>query len=396
MIVSRKTVNRSKLISLEALVFLLRPLHTSLFSLIIVRLFSPELWGRFVFFLIIVELINTVINWGQKPFLMKAFSLSPSNISLSWVKAIFTRIFLMFLAFLVLALFPYFRDQYWFLVIWIGAKTFSVMFDSLIQFHRKYLHSILAEAISILVSLALIYSYESDINLRMLIIISCLSSAVKGFVLLPLTPRFKISLLKSISIRTELVLALPFFALSIAGLLQSKLDLYTVAYFLNENEIALYQVIIGFLILGQTFSAIVLGPFQKNIYRIIGSNFTKIKKTYIGIGFVASSIFSILLFILLKYFYLFSLDLELIPLFLLYLLPLYFYLIESQILLKYKEEHALLIYTVISGGANLFLSVLFVPTFGIKGALLSGIICRVILAIKVVNKSNKIKTLNDF
>jgi len=391
---STKSLKRSKLISLEAIGFILRPLHTSLISLIVVRLFTPDLWGMFVPFLIIVEVINTIINWGQKPYLMREFSLSPSKISVLWAKAICSRGFLMLIAFLILGMFSQFRAHFAFLVIWIAAKTMSVMFDSLIQFHRKYKQSIFAESASIVVSLLLIFIYKDHIDLDFLILMSAIAALVKGLILLPMIPRFEIQLFKTISIKKELQLSLPYFALAIAGLLQSKLDLYTVAFFLEKGDIAFYQVTIGFLIVGQTFSMIVLGPFQKNIFRWQGNKIRNLKKTYLIIGVIITSVFSIGLYIILNWFYKFNLDLFYILIFFVYLIPLYFYLIESQILIRYNGEKKMLLYTSISAMANLVLSVILVPVIGIVGALLAGAVCRLILASLVVYQSKIVLELN--
>ena len=92
---SRKILYRSKLISLEAVNFVLKPLHISVVSIIIIRQYNSELWGEFILFLLGIEMLLTFVNWGQKPFLIREFSRVPSLIGISWSKAFFSRIILL-------------------------------------------------------------------------------------------------------------------------------------------------------------------------------------------------------------------------------------------------------------------------------------------------------------
>lgn len=390
-----KTIERSRFVGLETVNFLLRPIHTSLVSLLIIRFFDVELWGSFVLFLVGVELLTNLFNWGQKPFLLRGFSLSPNTIGQQWSKATYARLPMLLIVAIALLVIPSFQAYFFPLLLWVFFKWLGFLFEPIIQFHRKYKWSIVAELASIIAALGSIFFYGEEMELSDIIYLFVFSSGVKCLILLPLFSEWKTSSFSLKLLREELTLAFPFFALSIAGLLQTKGDLYVVTYLLPKQNLASYQVILSFLLLGQSFSAIVLGPFQKNIYRWQGNNFQKLKRSYLQIGFVATFVFSIALYYGLEYVYLIDLPLSYIVLFFAYLYPLYAYFIESQILLKYKNEKQLLYYNIMAAGCNIGVSFVLVSFYGIIGALLGGIACRLILAKLVISRSKKILNDND-
>ena len=104
-----RIIKRTKYVGLEAINFVIKPLQTSLVSLLVIRLFNVDLWGDFVIFLVSIELFNTIINWGQKPFLLREFSLKPNEINKLWSKTVYARIPLLLISLLIMALTPLFK-----------------------------------------------------------------------------------------------------------------------------------------------------------------------------------------------------------------------------------------------------------------------------------------------
>lgn len=385
-----KMWKRSKLIGLEGISFILKPIHTSFVSLLIIKLYDVRLWGSFVVFLVGIELITTLLNWGQKPFLLREFSLQPNSIGEQWSRASYSRIPLLIFAVLVLAVIPSFREYFIPLLFWTIFRWFSFLFEPIIQYYRKYGWAIIAEIAAILSTLFSILFFFEKVELASLIYVFVLSSGIKCLVLIPLLSNWEFSSFSTKVLKSELLLSFPFFALSIAGLLQTKSDLYVATYLLPKDGIAKYQVLLSFLLLGQTLSAMILGPFQKNIYRWRGNDTKKLKNLYLKIGFVLTVVFSIVLHFGLVYIYKIELPVGFILLYFVYLFLLYTYFIESQILLKHKNEKYLLYYNIIAAGCNIVLSFLLINLFGIIGALMSGIVCRVVLSALVVSKVKKI------
>ncbi|MEQ8625206.1 MAG: polysaccharide biosynthesis C-terminal domain-containing protein [Vicingaceae bacterium] len=382
-------INRSKLIGLEGINFVLKPLHTSLVSLAVVRFFNLELWGALVAYLVVVELASNLLNWGQKPYLIRSFSLSPNSINKNWYEVIYSRFPLLFLVGITFFLLPEFRNYSAYLIIWVACKWFSQLFEPYLQYNRKYSWSIVAEFAAIVTAMGILF-LKPTIDLESLILIFACSSIVRFLFLLPLFPIKELPSFSLKKMKSQLFASFPFFALSIAGLIQTKGDLYVSAYLMNDMDLATYQVIIGFLLIGQAISWIVLGPFQKNIFRWQGKDIRKLKSLYLKIGISISSVFTLLLYFAITYIYLIKIELVLLIYFFIYLIVLYFYLIESQILLKNKKEKELLNFTLLAAGSNLFLSFVFIPFLGLKGALIGGIVGKVVLAILVVNKYKKL------
>ncbi len=386
-----KTLKRSKLIGLETFGFILRPLHTSLVSFLIIRYHDISLWGSFVVFLIGVELLTTLLNWGQKPYLLREFSLHPSTIGQQWSKASYARIPLFLFAIITIVIVPSFREYFIPLSIWVFFKWCGFLFEPIIQYHRKYGWSIAAELVALAVAAFTIMFVAEEIELPTLLFVFALSSGAKSLVLLPLLKEWEASTFSINSVKKELAISFPFFALSIAGLLQTKSDLYVASYLLNSKALASYQVILSFLLLGQTVSAMILGPFQKNIYRWQGDDIRQLKNFYLKVGFLLTLVFSLGLYFVLRYIYLIDFSLWFMPLFFAYLFPLYTYFIESQILLKFKHEKQLLYFNLVTAVCNIVFSIFLINLFGIEGALLSGIISRLVLSKLIVNKSKAIR-----
>jgi O-antigen/teichoic acid export membrane protein len=173
-------------------------------------------------------------------------------------------------------------------------------------------------------------------------------------------------------------------------LLQAKGDLYTAAYFLADADLAEYQVIVSFLILGQTIAWIILGPFQKNIYRWKEGDLNPLKRKFVGLGVLISSVFSVSLYFGLKLFYQIQLPNWYPFLFFAAIFPMYLYLIENQILLKYKQENQLFKFSILSGAISVGMAILLIPTFGITGALIGSVLGSAVVVVLVLYRFKKI------
>ena len=388
--ISPKEIKRAKWIGLDGFSFLLKPVFTMTVSLVIIRLAGVERWGEIVPYLVGIELMAVLLNWGQKPYLLKKFALNPSVKSETWSNSILARTPLFFFGLLIVVFLPVSSHIKTLLVILIFTKWVSSFFDSVIQFDREYSKSILSDALNLGLCLTVILWFRNNLTLENILVSICVGSFFKMLILLTLIPK-GITLNSWGSVWPELKLAFPFFALTIAGLIQSKGDLYMVIYLLPNQEIAQYQVLIGFLIMGQSLSAVVLNPFQKNLLRINVNDAGNIRLAHFKIGVLVSVLLSVFIFLIMKYVYLFSIPFWMPVVYFLYLIPLYIYLIDSQIMIKHHLEKNLLSFTVYAAICNLGLSFILVPFIGIVGALISGIACRLLISFLVINKTRSLR-----
>ena len=387
--IDSKTQKRIGFISLEAINHFLKPAFTSLMSLIVIRWTGDEIWGLFVPFLIGIELLLTVLNWGQKPYLIRAFSLRSDTIGYSWFVALWSRSILLIPLFLVSWVVPLSFSQIAYCLIWILLRFFVQSLEPIIQFNRSYGRSILAELASLVVACVLLFAAE-DVNLSWLFSVVIVAYGIKSILLAPLIPIQRFRFPVADEVMTYIRSALPFLLLSLLGLIQAKVDLYLVTWYMPESDIAYYQVLSGFLVIMQTGAFIILGPFQKNIYRMNAFSLSRMKRNYFLLGLVLVSVGSLAVVAALKWLFLFEIHQVLIPLIVAYNIPLFWYLIESQILLKNNREKDLLMATFISALFGFAVCYLGIPHWGIYGALVGGIFARVVIAVMVVRSANKI------
>lgn len=392
MISTKKSAIRSKFIALEAINFGLKPLFTSLVSLFIIRWFNVELWGSFVVYLVAVQLFVTFLSWGQKPYLTKMFAAEPAKIGLTWGRVFIARVPLLIVSICFIALIPEFQAYFIPLILWVVFKWLTVMLESLIQFNRDYTTSIKSELLSITVTSLLLYFWIQKVDLEVLIYVFAISNGIKCFALIPIIIKNKITVPSLRGFRFNLLASFPFFALNLAGMFQTRGDLYLATFLMEEADLGRYQVLIGFLLLGQAFSGIVLGPFLKNVFRLKENDIQSVKKLYVRVGLCSSMLFTIALFFLMSYVYLIDLDLKTVVLIFFYLVPLYFFMIESQLMVKHKKEKTLLKLTAIAALSNLGLSIVLIPLLGIQGALLGGIVGKIILGAFIVRQSKQFNT----
>lgn len=380
--VDSKARERIGYVTMEGINHFLKPAFTSIISLLVIRFSGEEIWGEFVPYLVTIELLLSYLNWGQKPYLTKSFSMESYNISNAWYTAFISRLVLFVpIAFLVLLL-PLSTKEIGLCLIWIVLRYFTYSLESVIQFTRKYKTSIMAETSSLIVGVVMIL-WTQNITVFYLLLVMSLSMLVKSVVLFKLVPKGAVYIPSYHDAQLFLRKAFPFFLLALLGLFQSRVDLYIVTLKMPSSEIAFYHVLSSFLIILQTGSLIILGPFQKNIYRMNTNSIKRIKKKFFFLGILFSSLGAIVVFALLEWLYLFEFNLILLPLIFLYTLPSFWYMIESHILVKHHKE-ILLSYTSLGSiivGAVITLSL--IQQFGIEGALIGGISSRVIFSVLI-------------
>jgi hypothetical protein len=172
--------------------------------------------------------------------------------------------------------------------------------------------------------------------------------------------------------------------LSIVGLVQAKIDLYLVTLKMLPSDIAFYQVLSGFLIMMQTGAFLILAPFQKNIYRMNSASLKALKRKYFAMGIALTLLGSGVIVAVLHLLYRFEFSGWIILFLSLYILPLFAYIIESQVLLKVHKEKQLLFSTACSAIVGFTVCYFAIPQWGVYGALIGGIFARIVIASLVI------------
>ncbi len=375
-IFSNKNVFRFKLILSGGLFRLISSFSNLIISVFIIRTQSEGLWGKFVYYVLFLDLGFSVINWGHGAYLIREFSRNPLQIKSLSSQSFFSRSVILLL-FIILITFTQSKDQAILLIIWSLARFTYQSVDPVIQFERKFVSSILAECVGILIIIVPITFSIVSPTLQNLILLYTLSFSIRGILMLTYYYRylsFKQSYLKLEQLKNFFKHASPFFLITVSAMLQQRIDLYCVALFLPKEDIARYQIFLNLLILAQLGASLIISPFSKNIFRLSIEAHKKIESRFIQKGFVLVLLSIIFIYFVITYVYQFNISYVMYMMGYFYILSFYFYLLKNYELGKTYNHMTVAVYSFTGCIVNLILSYTFTPLLGIEGALLAGLI----------------------
>lgn len=370
-LLSAKLRKRFVLILANSANTLLLPVFNIAISLLVIRLSSDVLWGEFVAILIVMNLLIHILHWGNKEYLLRAFSQSPKTIANIWQNVLITRLVLFGCLCAGIFFSPFSPSRNMLLIGWGLAAMLAQSFDALALYHRRFFPALFLEFAAILFMVAGILFNQASLEIDFLITLFALAAAIKtiGFFLIfrktafpQFTGKFEGAFFSA---------ALPFFLLGLSGMLQSRTDLYCVAWFLTEKELGRYQVFINMLIYIQVMASLILQPFLKNIYRLGADTIQKItwRLFSAGIGITLPALAAI--YFLLNYIYRFEIGWAFLSWGALFVLPIYFYLPTIYFLYKVGEEKKVLWVNIFGIAANFVLNMLLIRRFGLSGAIMA-------------------------
>jgi len=347
-----------------------------LVSLLVIRLASAELWGQFVNVMLIVQLGVHIVAWGNKEYLLRAFSLKPSQLSREWQISLFTRsILLVGLCLLIGILFP--PAQVPAIILWALGLVLTQTHEVLILYRKDFIFAALVEAVGLVVLVTCVLWLGQNLSLNHLLLLFAATTLVKG---LSFLIRFRKDTLPRTGSGVNLggsfeihyfTWAFTFFLLGFSGMLNSRIDLYTVNYFLPKSEVGHYQVFSNFMIYVQSISAFILMPFAKNVYRLQYNTISKIsvRLFLFGLAILLPSLVAIHL--ILTYLYQFSLPTIFFIAGGLSILPIYFYLPIIYALYKRDLQTTVLKINIFGIGGSLILNIILLPRLGMVGAVIT-------------------------
>ena len=366
-----KVRRRALIVIANALNNLALPLISPLFSFLVIRFASVELWGEFVRVLIVAQLAAHVAGWGNKDYLLREFSLNPARIPQSWQTSLITRLAL-FLAFpVIVGLMGVPAQRVGLLILCSLGLVLDQAYDVVVLYKRDFAFALAVE-LSGLLLLALPVAWLGErLSLDLLLAVFGLSNLAKAGIF---GLRFRQLAAPGWQGHFDLAhlrLAFPFFLLGFSGLMQSKIDLYCVSYFLAEKEIGQYQVFTNLMIYGQSVSAFILTPFVKSLYRLSYGASLRISAKFFAAGLVVLGFFLPVTHLALTYLY----HLELSPYFLLlgglFIWPIYFYLPIIYALFKANQQSAVIAVNFVGVSVNLLLNLILLPRLGLLGAVMA-------------------------
>jgi O-antigen/teichoic acid export membrane protein len=368
---SAKFQRRALLIIANSLNTLLLPILSPIVSLLVIRFASVDLWGEFVHVLIIVQLAAHVIAWGSKEYLLREFSFNPAHISRAWQTSLISRLALMVPLYLLVSLSGLPSRRLALVVLWLLGQTLYQSYDVLILYKRAFFFSVLVELGGLIALVSTIIWLRSSVDLDMLIALFGIAHLAKAAVFVL---RFRQQTLDRSLGRFDtnyFVLAFPFFLLGFSGMLQSRIDLYCVNYFLSRSEVGQYQVFVNFLIYVQTASYFVLNPFVKSIYRLGYSTILKMSLRLFTLGILMAIPALVAVHLILSQLYHFTLPWYFLLGGGLFVVPVFFYLPIIYTLYKANLQMVVVKINLLGIAINLLLSLLLLPRVGMFGAVLA-------------------------
>lgn len=373
--------NRISVILQNSINSLITPALSVLFSYFIIRKYDAGLWGGFVYYLIIVNLAVHILGWGNKEYLLREFSRDASMISRKWIGSFTSRII-----FIPAVFIPYYFLSGSFVVLMLMSALTLLLFiyqsfDVLITFERKFMISVYAEITSFIILAILILSFGVS-GMESLLALYVCSIIVKPVFLAVF---FRNNIFKEMLIGESISLkyfkyAFPFFIIGFTGMIQSRIDIYSVGYFLNKESLGKYQVIVNFLSVFQSASVFIVAPYVKDIYRLKTESIRKMSRNVLLTGIGLLFPFIITLYIALVLIYKFDLSADYYFYSALYILPVYYYIVMVYAHYKHGKQNTVIWITITGIAAGLISNIYLTPIMGIKGALLSGGISQVILS----------------
>lgn len=364
---------RLQLIGLNSANSLLLPVFNTAVSILVVRLASAELWGEFVSVMLVVQLGTHVIAWGNREFLLRAFSREPSRIAAAWQSSLLTRGLLYLPLIVIVVSTGWSITRSVTVLIWSAAFVVYQSHEAVIVYRRAFGFSFGIEAIGFGALFGAIILARQTLSIDQLCVFFAVMVVFKAVALMW---HFRmVTLSKSMTIGRVNVRyfgqALPFLLVGLAGLIHSRIDLYSVSLLLPAADVGRYEIFSGLLLYFQALSSFILLPFVKSLYRLNYTAIMNIARRLLGVGLLLVGPFLIAVAVLLHVVYRF----DLAPLFYLfgglYALPMYIYAPIIYALYKDNQPSTVLAINVAGILLKLALNLILLPRLGLLGAVMS-------------------------
>lgn len=324
-------------------------------SFLIIHQFNLTLWGEFVAYLLVVNLIAHVINWGSKEYLIRQFSKKPYEITNVFYTNLFSRGILLVVGCMALLLFFEVAITLW-LSIWLIGLFFYQSSESLIIYAKKFRLQLVSEVVALLITVSYVL-LNMDLSVVQIIqiftIVTWLKALVMFFSIYPKQATFRVRL-------DELKYSLPFFIIGLSGLLQSRVDQYIIAANCDKETIATYQLFFSAFILLQSLSAIIFVPFNKTIYRIGIGSFQRVQVKILLLSTLLILLLTPCICIVLIYFFQLEIDFTFYLFGALFAFPPFIYVPIIYLFYRVKKEKEIMYVNYIGAAFNLLLTYYFV------------------------------------
>lgn len=368
----------------------IRQLIVSVFGMaipfLVIHFSQKEIWGSFVSILLYTLFAVQIINWGNKEYLLRLFSLLPNKIKKNYSRILYTRLPLVFLFTLgSILLFP--LSYTFYIFIWTLGRYFNHSTEALVIYEKKFNTSILIETASFLVFLLPFYLLKDDFGIYSLLVNYSFYQFIRGTGYFLLFQKY----LSAENMKMDISYfkqAFPFFILSILGFFTSKIDVYIIDYFENRTIVANYQILNSLLVFAMSVAAFIYAPFTKNIYRNNKTTVDKIQKQLCVLGLFLVPIGLLFMHLITVFYLKTQLSFWFYSIAFLYVYPSFIYGIKIVELFKNHQEKTVIKILLTGALINTIISTILVYlNYGMSGALLGSAIAQLVQLMLTVNPS---------
>lgn len=361
-----------------------------IFSIVIVRWFSKELWGSFAQTMLLITLASLITGWGSKDFLLREFSRKQQIIRL-WQTSIISRLLIVMIVLPFIFVFTNSAINPLLILAWVFFNFILRSFDSITVYDRKFVEAIAIEFLGFAFTLLTIFIFEHVLGLETLIIIFICSSIIKSILYFVVFQRRLFDTFKGNFSRQQLIECIPYFLPPFIGFLQAKSDTFAVALKLSEKELGEYYVLLILLSYCHATAVLTITPFLKNIYRIKQAAFIKIKKDFFLLGLGWSVICMGVIFCMMTFIYEISLSPYTYLIGWSALPPYFIYFLLMQEFLRRDKPYTIVYLNLGAAILNFLVSLFLIDHYGFNGGLLSCAIMQWLLLVGflIVRKAQK-------
>lgn len=365
------------------------PVFNFLMLLIGIHFYGKENWGQFINVSLWVYFVVFIAKWAGQNYLVKEFSKNPAKIYTLFYGNFIERSFFLVLSFSFFFVFPI-QIAFASIVLLLLIHIYN-SFDALIVYNQQFYIQFIAEIIGFVIVSGGIFIYHS-FNLEFVLYLFSVSFLVK---ILIVNVKLKLPFKKidiAISIKNHYI-SFPFFLIGFSGWLSSKIDVYVVSYFFSKATLSEYQLLIASFSLLQAFSAFLITPFNKHLFRLPKKSIKKIKHTMAIIAFPTVIIATVCIWLLLEKIIHLSFPYNFYIVGGLSSVPIFYYIIDIFQFYRNNGEKLVVKFSFILILINIILMILFIPFYGILGVLVAVSMSQWLYLLLIKYKISKIKNV---
>ena len=338
-------------------------------SYVVISASSPELWGRFAVLLVVVGLCVHLLAWGNKEYLLRAMSADPGSVAALWQSSIVTRSLGLPAVLLALAVFGFAPGQLGWLAGWIVLAFVFQSLDVVVLYAHRFRLAIAAEIAGLATTLAVILGSGATLDEGGVITAWVAGVLVKTTVLLVgLAPTIGDGWSPRVELR-HLRQTLPFVLLGLSGMLQSRIDLFAMAFLAEPADMGRYQVTIGIYIALQAIAGFVMTPFVREFYLRSDAETRAVAPRLTAGGAWVAVVSAPAVWFVLNGLYHFDFSWPVFAVGALLVVPVYRSLPRVYLLYKHGREKSVVLVSLLGAVVNLVLAVALIPRWSIVGGL---------------------------